>query len=167
MPQILAVPRGFEPLLTAWQAAVITRLYYGTKFGDAVRKQYWLICRFVKPLMGFLQRQFGRGTENWTQVYRLKAGYFTTKLYLHLLVLLCYVWPSPYQSLILMSNLISQASKGYLVSNNSWLQVCAHVTTQRFTILRTQESSIITLTNGTPYQNRTGLIAVKGQCPNQ
>ena len=28
---ILAVPRGFEPLLTAWQAAVITRLYYGTK----------------------------------------------------------------------------------------------------------------------------------------
>ena len=27
----LAVPRGFEPLLTAWQAAVITRLYYGTK----------------------------------------------------------------------------------------------------------------------------------------
>ena len=118
----LAVPRGFEPLLTAWQAAVITRLYYGTKFG--------------------------RGTENWTQVYRVKAGYFTTKLYLHLLVLLCYVWPSPYQSLILLPNLISQASKGYLVSNNSWLQVCAHVTTQRFTILRTQESSIITLTNG-------------------
>ena len=24
---------------------------------------------------------YGRGTENWTLIYRLKAGYFTIKLY--------------------------------------------------------------------------------------
>ena len=35
-------------------------------------------------------------------------------------------------------------------------------TTQRFTILRSQESSIITSSNGTRYGNRTHLTNVKG-----
>ena len=68
--------------------------------GFTVRPRYRYGTRHPKNL-------HGAGTENRTLVNRLKAYYFTTKLYpqiYHLLVLLCYGQQSPYCRLLLTLN---------------------------------------------------------------